>query len=311
MRLSAFSLPAFCTNRLRPLRERGWTAISAADYSAAWARWGGSVATHPDVVSRLSALAEIPVDYFGWFAGDELQAAIPTWGRHLALAREVLKKTGKRGVFDLGNAEILLPVAPQSRGVALRHRAHYLGALHADQIATLRPQREQLMLARAPEAYGKKFLYNQRRERRLLEENGGQIVPLQDVPAEDIAAMYELLFEKRWGFAVPGKHYLARVFSALRPFMVGHLIRIDGQPAAIQIVYRVEAPGWLSAEYINGGVDPACNALGPGSVLTFVNTQSAWEEARALGKALRYSFGRADREYKARWCHSVPVFATG
>ena len=34
MRLSAFSLPAFCTNRLRPLRERGWTAISAADYSA-------------------------------------------------------------------------------------------------------------------------------------------------------------------------------------------------------------------------------------------------------------------------------------
>lgn len=154
MRLSAFSLPAFCTNRLRPLRERGWTAISAADYSAAWARWGGSVATHPDVVSRLSALAEIPVDYFGWFAGDELQAAIPTWGRHLALAREVLKKTGKRGVFDLGNAEILLPVAPQSRGVALRHRAHYLGALHADQIATLRPQREQLMLARAPEEYG-------------------------------------------------------------------------------------------------------------------------------------------------------------
>ena len=195
--------------------------------------------------------------------------------------------------------------------MALRHRAHYLGALHADQIATLRPQREQLMLARAPEEYGKKFLYNQRRERRLLEERGGQIVPLQDVPAGDIAAMYELLFEKRWGFAVPGKHYLERVFSALRPFMVGHLIRIDGQPAAIQIVYRVEAPGWLSAEYINGGVDPACNALGPGSVLTFVNTQSAWEEARALGKALRYSFGRADREYKARWCHSVPVFTTG
>ena len=75
----------------------------------------------------------------------------------------------------------------------------------------------------------------------MLEESGGQIVPLQDVPADDIAAMYELLFEKRWGFAVPGKHYLARVFSALRPFMVGHLIRIDGQPAAIQIVYRVEA----------------------------------------------------------------------
>ena len=30
--------------------------------------------------------------------------------------------------------------------------------------------------------------------------------------------------------------------------------------------------------------------------------------ARALGKPLRYSFGRADREYKDRWCHRVPVF---
>ncbi len=311
MRFSSFSLTGFCGNRLRVLRERGWTAISAEDYRAAWMRWGGSVATHPEVVSRLSALAEIPVSYRGWFAGDTLQAAIPTCGRHLALSRQVLKKTGKRGVFDLGNAEILLPVAPQSQGVTLRHRATYLGDIHAGQINGLRTQREQLMLARPPEDYGKKFLYNQRRERRLLEENGGEIVPVQHVPAEEIAALYENLFEKRWGFAVPGKAYLARVFTALRPFMIGHFIRIGGQPAAIQIVYRVEAPHWLSAEYINGGVDPAFNALSPGSVLTFVNTQGAWAEARALDKPLRYSFGRADRDYKVRWCRSAPVFEAG
>jgi hypothetical protein len=43
-------------------------------------------------------------------------------------------------------------------------------------------------------------------------------------------------------------------------------------------------------------------------VLSFLNTQSAWEEARVLGKPLRFSFGRADREYKDRWCNPVPVF---
>jgi hypothetical protein len=38
-------------------------------------------------------------------------------------------------------------------------------------------------------------------------------------------------------------------------------------------------------------------------VLSFLNTQSAWEQARALNKPLRFSFGRADREYKDRWCN--------
>ena len=71
-------------NRSRRWRERGWTPISAEDYRAAWHHWGGSVATHPDVVAELSDLAGIPVDYLGWFAdgsNSELQAALPAWGR--------------------------------------------------------------------------------------------------------------------------------------------------------------------------------------------------------------------------------------
>ena len=67
-------------------------------------------------------------------------------------------------------------------------------------------------------------------------------------------------------------------------------------------------PGVLSVEYINGGVDPVQRDFSPGSVLSFVNTQTAWAESRALGKPLRYSFGRADREYKDRWCNRVPVY---
>ena len=73
-------------------------------------------------------------------------------------------------------------------------------------------------------------------------------------------------------------------------------------------MYRVEAPEWVSIEYVNGGVDPETRDFSPGSVLSFVNTQSAWEDARALGKSLRFSFGRADREYKDRWRNPVPVF---
>ena len=292
---------------LRPVRERGWTPIDAPTYAAAWQRFGGSVATHPAVVERLAGLAGIPVRYLGWLEGGELQAALPTWGRHLALAKEVLKQRGRRGLFDLGNAEIILPVA-ESACVPLRHRARYVSELNAGRFSTLREQPEGLALARAPEDYSKKFRYNQRREQRLLEEAGGALRPILELSPAEQAAIYTTLFERRWEFAVPGKAHLAEVFGLLREFMTGAVVYLHEQPVAIQILYRVEAPAWVSVEYINGGVDPQQREFSPGSVLSFVNTQTAWDEARALGKPLRYSFGRADREYKDRWCHRVPVY---
>lgn len=294
-------------NRLQAWRERGWTPISGADYAAAWQRFGGSVATHPQVVERLAGLAGIPVRYLGWLVDGQLQAALPTWGRHLALSKDVLKQQGKRGLFDLGNAEIILPVAP-GVSLPLRHRARYVSPLHAEQFNTLTEQPEGLALAREPEQYSKKFRYNQRREQRLLEEAGGVIRPMAALTAAEQATIYADLFQRRWGFAATGEAHLAEVFGLLREFMSGSLIYLNDEPVAIQVLYRVEAPQWVSLEYINGGVDPTSREFSPGSVLSFVNTQAAWEDARALGKPLRYSFGRADREYKDRWCNRLPVY---
>src|SRR5690606_29668027 len=104
---------------LQRWRERGWRAIDACTYAEVWQRYGGSVATHPVVVERLARLSDIPVRYLAWEHQGELVAALPCWGRHLALSKDVLKKTGKRGLFDLGNAEIILPVAEQV-GVPVR-----------------------------------------------------------------------------------------------------------------------------------------------------------------------------------------------
>ena len=98
------------------------------------------------------------------------------------------------------------------------------------------------------------------------------------------------------------------MFERLREFMTGSLIYVNDEPVAIQVLYRVEAPRWVSLEYINGGVDPQQREFSPGSVLSFLNTQAAWEDAQARNKPLRFSFGRADREYKDRWCNPVPVF---
>lgn len=294
-------------NHVKALRERGWQVIDAPTYAQAWARFGGSVATHPLVVSQLAGLAQIPVRYLAWHQGGELKAAIPTWGRHLALSKDVLKRSGKKALFDLGNAEIILPAAADA-AAPLRHGARYLSELNQGRFVGLKAQKEQLAMARAPEDLSKKFRYNQRRELRLLEEAGGVVRPISDFDAATIAAMYCDLFQRRWGFAATGAERMGDVIARLRDLLIGSVLLLENKPIAIQLVYRVEAPEWISVEYVNGGVDPETKAFSPGSVLSFLNTQAAWEDARARNKPLRFSFGRADREYKDRWCHPVPVY---
>lgn len=294
-------------NRFQGWRERGWAQVDASTYAQAWQRFGGSVATHPLVVERLAQLADIPVRYLAWEQDGEVKAAIPTWGRDLALSKDVLKRTGKKGLFDLGNAELILPAAADAQA-PLRHRGRYLSALSEGRFTGIKLQAEQLALARTPEELSKKFRYNQRRELRLLEEAGGVVRPIAEFSSSELAAIYCDLFQRRWGFAATGAARMGEVIEMLRELMIGSVIFLNDAPIATQLVYRVEAPQWISVEYVNGGVDPETRDFSPGSVLSFLNTQSAWEHARALDKPLRFSFGRTDREYKDRWCNSVPVF---
>jgi len=294
-------------NRLQGWRERGWNLIDADAYQQAWQRFGGSVATHPLVVERLAGLADIPVRYLAWEQDGDIKAAIPTWGRSLALSKDVLKSRGKKGLFDLGNAELILPIAADVQ-VPVRHRGRYLSALNEGRVTTFKPQAESLAMARTPEELSKKFRYNQRRELRLLEEAGGIVRPVSEFSSAEMARMYCDLFQRRWGFPATGAERMGEVIELLCEFLTGSVVFLNDAPIAIQLVYRVEAPEWISVEYVNGGVDPETRDFSPGSVLSFLNTQSAWEDARALGKPLRFSFGRADREYKDRWCNPVPVF---
>ncbi|MBK5352888.1 antimicrobial resistance protein Mig-14 [Pseudomonas sp. TH41] len=294
-------------NRLQGWRERGWAVVDAPTYAEAWQRYGGSVATHPMVVERLAQLAGIPVRYLAWEQNGDVKAAIPTWGRDLALSKDVLKRSGKKGLFDLGNAELILPACDDAQA-PLRHRARYLSVLNEGRFCGIKLQAEQLAMARTPEELSKKFRYNQRRELRLLEEAGGVVRPVAEFSSTELAAIYCDLFQRRWGFPATGAERMAEVIELLRELLIGSVIFLNDAPIAIQLVYRVETPQWISVEYINGGVDPETREFSPGSVLSFLNTQSAWEHARALDKPLRFSFGRADREYKERWCNPVPVF---
>jgi CelD/BcsL family acetyltransferase involved in cellulose biosynthesis len=295
-------------NRIRAFRERGWTEISAADYAEVWQRYGGSVATHPAFVERLSGLAEIPVRYLGWQRAGTLVAAIPVWGRYLALSKLALKAAGKKRIFDIGDAEVILPVAPGEEKIPLRHVSRYLSARHAADFKGLKQQKELLAFLKESNALSANFRQNRRRHLRKFEEAGGFSRPVSDFSPSGLAGIYLDLFQRRWGFAASGAPRLAEVFALLRDWMMGFVVYLNESPVAVQVVYRVESPQWVSVEYINGGIDPQASDFCPGNIIAYLNTDAAREEARSLGKTLRYSFGRNSAAYKSRWCSFEQVF---
>jgi hypothetical protein len=294
-------------NRFRFFRERGWTEIDATTYADVWHLYGGSVITHPDLIIRLSGLAELPVRYFGWAVDNRIAGALASWDRYLALSKDALKHFGRKRLFDLGNAEYILPAAPDLFA-PLRFNCCYLSERHARHFTGIIKQRDALMMARSPEDFSRKVRYNLRREWRMLQEAGGARRPIHEFSAAELARIYRSLFERRWQFEVPGQTLLPDVFALLREFMTGFVLVKDDEPIAIQILYKTISPSWISIEYVNGGVLPEASDYSPGSVLSYLNMEAAWEEAHRLGKELRYSFGRGERGYKERWCRPVEVF---
>jgi len=291
--------------------QRGWQLISQEEYRTAYKNWGGSLATHPDFIEKISDLVSTQTEYFGYFDNQTLMAALPTWGRFIAGHKRALKKMGRYQDVDLGNMEIILPISPTAKTIPLHFKIDYLSTLHQSQISTLKSARHSLsLLKNFNQEFSRKFIYNRKRELRLLQENGIEIIELSKLSAEEIGSHYSLLFEKRWEQLPRASHNIIKQLDALKDYLIGFALFKNRQPIAIQMVFCIETTTHISAEFINAGVDLAFNQLSPGSVLTFINTEWASQFALDRKKPLRYSFGILDQDYKKLWCNSSPVFRT-
>lgn len=291
-------------------RSRGWEQVGPEVYAQAAQQFGTSFITHPDVVRTTSTIADMPLIYYARYEQGALVGAIPTWGKWLAGSKRALQKAGKRRLLDTGNPELILPLSPAVE-FTIRFRADLVSGLHRQNIRGLVPMAgTQLCLAKTHHngELSKKFKYNQRRGLRQLQEAGGRVVALQQVSSADLAAIYSELFQKRWHRLPKGHASLAVMIESLRHLLFGHLLELDGKPIAVQLVFLVESRQQVSAEYINGGVDPDYRNHSPGSLLSFINTSAAEELSRQAGKPLRYSFGKADAEYKNLWCNKTTVY---
>ncbi len=299
-------------NLLNWWAQRGWCEIDCVTYERASAQFGGSVITHPEFIAAVSSLANMPLKYFGRFEGESLVGVVPTWGSFVAGDKRALKRAGQYNRLDIGNMEIILPFSPQVAAVPMHFKANNISSLHSEQIKNSYRKSETLSLLKSysDNEFSKKFLYNRNREWRLLEAAGGAVNDISEFPLADVFNWYVNLFELRWKKKPKAFEYLYHQLDVLKDFLTGKVLFFDNKPIAIQLLFLVQSPEWISVEYLNGGIDTNFFQYSPGTVLTYLNTQSLSNYAQAQGKKLRYSFGLSDESYKALWCRKTPIYNT-
>lgn len=293
---------------LQKRRMKGWDTATCADYAQAYQQFGGSVLSHPDVLQAIEAIVDLPIQYYAFEQAGKVQAVVPVWKKYIAGSKLALKKLSKKGLVDFGNAELILPISAKTQ-LELPLKADNLSQLHAVNISNSIPINTAICLSKPPSDFSKKFRYNRKRELRLLEEQGGEVKSIDKLSNDELVDTYIRLFELRWGFKPKAYQGLAELLLHLRPLLFGSYLELEGRAIAFQLIYKAECDSHISMEYVNGGVDPAFSALSPGSVLTYLNTQQAWALSGSTAKNLRYSFGKADNEYKDRWCSQSEIYS--
>jgi hypothetical protein len=304
------------------LTSRSWRTISAQDYQFAFERFGGSFAVHPRVVDLVCALADRPARYMGLAHGGKIVAAAPLWGERVLATRRTLDAYDASSLIDVGDAEVVLPVARDIR-VEMPFEASTLSDLHAANIVNLTrdscvyPGRESIShmtLAKGLRAGSCRQSAKSRKRRRLqirrVLERGGAFRPLREFSADDLAAIYRRLYRKRWGedAFLLGEDHLGIVFRELGDLLFGDLLLFEDRPVAMELVYKIETPLWLLANGVQAGYDPELDDYSIGSVLLYHNLERLEDEAIAAGKTLRYSLGWSDAPYKAFWTYEEPAW---
>jgi hypothetical protein len=146
-----------------------------------------------------------------------------------------------------------------------------------------------------------------RRYQRMFEQQGGEVIAVSALSAQELADEYRRLFALRWDKPPVASRHLGQALELLAPFLTGHLLLLKGEPIAVQLLYMAKSCRFLSVEYTNGGMDPRHGELNPGTLLNYFNVAAIEREAAAAGLQMHYSFGRFDVEYKRRWCEAVPA----
>ena len=301
-------------------RAKNWEKVDFSIYSQAYHQYGGSVATHPDVLKTIEELTGIKTVYYAQYKNDNLMGAIATWDQYLAGGRRAMKVLGIENVIDLGVPELILPLNA-SENFDIDFKAQGLSSLHQHQINSG-------LLSRSPYSLGmlrtgvfgalsSRSKRELRRQYRRIQEDGGYVKSVASLTSEEFKDIYCTLFSGKWSYPPRGYKSMDVVFSKLSQFLFGYIFYFANKPAAVHINYLIVNERCVSVEFINAAIDAKAHKYSLGSIVNHLNTQEAERIAEEAKKPLRFSFGRMLDEkghvidqYKERWCVPSTVYST-
>jgi hypothetical protein len=115
----------------------------------------------------------------------------------------------------------------------------------------------------------------------------------------------------RWGYPIETLTGVRDQILALYDHVFGVVLEVAGEPVAAQLCYQAVGATLLCVDFINSGVKlQDDNKISHGSIMMLTCLRRAEQNALALGKRLRFSFGYyyGDQTYKAVWTQPEPTF---
>ncbi|WP_342446870.1 antimicrobial resistance protein Mig-14 [Buttiauxella noackiae] len=276
----------------------GWVHSDFSSYKKAYQQFGGSLNMNPDVLDYFMHKKNLSVEFFKYEQNGEIKASYFTVngkppGLNIACDYPVS--------FD----ELLIPAHRKAR-FFLPDSTNKLsvGNQHNVKNATFTLFRKK-QVCWVKNAFSAKNEKNRRNEFNKFIKNGGEVKTCDELSSEELAHIYVQLFKLRFEENVRcyERANLIEFLSTFRNMLFGNVLYINGKPCAYDLMFKSESHEAIYFDVPNGGLDKNYLHLSIGSVLMWLNIQSAKALCASLGKKMTLSIGiyEPQWEYKKRW----------
>ncbi|PLR35559.1 hypothetical protein CYR32_10215 [Chimaeribacter coloradensis] len=279
----------------------GWVGSDPQTYRTCFYNYGGSINVHPDVFEFITAQTGQKVSYYHQEKQGEVIAAYALIDNHTL---------GVKNWYDypLSYDEVLLPIAPGCK-VLFPENSNKLSCLNRDNIVNANfslGRKKRVCIAKGD--YSSKTEKNRRNEYNRFIRAGGHYYDLNQFSPEQLADYYIQLFESRFEGTVHcfSRSHLIDILTHLNGLIFGHILFVNEEPCAIDLIFMAETKDQVYFDIPNGGVNRKFSHLSPGSILMWMNINAARKYCEISGKTMRLCIGALDENwnYKLRWANA-------